>query len=93
MRYVCVAVFDQQLGAYMRPFFAQTEGAAIRAFSDAMRDVSAGNELAKHPEDYDLFALAEFDDFTGKFTAPDQPVRLVTGRQALDSVKSPQVQG
>lgn len=58
-------VRDSKAVAFLQPFFSVSAGAAIRAFSDA---VNEGNSpLAKHPEDYILFELADFNDSDGSF--------------------------
>lgn len=60
------AVRDSKAQAFLQPFFSVSTGAAVRAFGDA---VNEGNSpLAKHPEDYLLFELGEFDDNTGEFS-------------------------
>lgn len=60
------SVLDTKTSAYMQPFFAVTPGAAIRSFSDALLDPDT--MLAKHPEDFHLFQIGEFDDHTGAIT-------------------------
>lgn len=73
-----VAIRDQQLDAYSRPFFTPTPGAAIREFQDeANRPESP---VFKHPGDYELIQLATFDDTTGRFTNIEHPKQLATGQ-------------
>lgn len=67
MKLICVAVRDRQLDAFMRPFFMQATGQAIRAFSDEINRNAPDNPLAQHPEDYDLYQLATFDEDLGEF--------------------------
>ncbi len=57
-------VRDSAAEAFMRPFFAQSQGAAIRSFSD-MVNGEAEHPIAAHPEDYTLFALGTFNERTG----------------------------
>ena len=47
------SVFDRCSGAYDRPFFAISDAAAIRSFSDIA--VAADHPIGAHPEDYTLF--------------------------------------
>lgn len=65
---------DGAVGAFMRPWFARSDGEARRAFSDeiARKDSSIG----AHPEDYALFYLGEVDELTGELEVPTQPVSL-----------------
>ncbi len=59
MRLLAFAVYDAKAGAYLRPFFANSAGEAIRSFGDA---VNSDTPFGKHPEDYTLFAVGSFDD-------------------------------
>jgi len=60
MKLKIFSVYDSKIEAYMQPFFMQSKGAALRAFMDTLADKSS--VLAKHPEDYTLFEIGEFDD-------------------------------
>lgn len=51
---------------YQNPMTALNDGSMIRAFADEVN--RAGSELGKHPEDYDLMKIGEFDDATGIIT-------------------------
>lgn len=73
---VLMAVFDSKAGAFMNPWPSQTKGTAIRAFAGTTPDISS--ELCKHPEDFSLVYLGEFDTITGKVDAVDVPENLGT---------------
>ena len=60
------AVYDQKAEAYLRPFFTKTRGQAIRGFVDAVNDPN--HEFNKHPDDYTLFYLGEFDETKGELS-------------------------
>lgn len=74
------SIYDTAVGAYMRPQFMQSDGQAIRLFSDLA--TSADNEVGKHPEDYSLVRLGVWDDNTGKFQ-PEDKETLITGNEAV----------
>lgn len=59
------SVYDSKAEMYLRPFLARSKGEALRGFSDASNDKTL--EIGKHPEDYTLFYIAEFDESTGKY--------------------------
>ncbi len=59
------SIFDTASGLYLRPMFAQSDGEAIRAFSDA---VTSDTEYGKHPEDYSIHRLGIYDDTNGTLT-------------------------
>lgn len=67
------SIFDSKVQAYSQPFFSQTHGAAIRAFTD---HVNEDNTPAnKHPDDFTLVCLGTFDDQDGTI-AGQQLVKL-----------------
>ena len=57
-------IYDSAAVAYMRPFFQQSDGQAMRSFSDIALD--ADHEIGKHPEDYSLFRIGTYNDNTGE---------------------------
>lgn len=63
MRLRAYAVRDAKAEAYLRPFFADTRGVAVRSFSDAVNDGSS--PFFAHPEDYSLWELGAFDQESG----------------------------
>jgi len=58
-------VYDTKVEAYLTPFYMKSKGEAIRAFTDSCND--SQTSFHKHPEDYVLFELGDFDDSTCKF--------------------------
>lgn len=66
MKHVVVSVFDAATELYGRPVFVSAVGVAVRSFGD---EVNRGEgDVGKHPEDFSLFQLGEFDDATGHFS-------------------------
>jgi len=78
------SIYDTKAQAYLPPFFMATIGLGVRAFGDVLRDSSS--PLSKHPRDYELYKVGEFDDSTGhlRMGAIQAPLLLVTGTQALE---------
>lgn len=72
------AVHDGAVGAFMQPLFCRSLAEARRAFVDAVMDPKM--EFGKHPADYHLFHIAEWDD-AGTLTPLPAPVKLMS---ALD---------
>lgn len=77
-----VSVFDSASETFGQPFFVTAKAQAIRAFSDEVNRKDANNELCKHPDDFTLYMLGEFDDSYGTFnsTAPEQ---LIRGKECI----------
>lgn len=59
------SVFDVKAGAFIQPFFLQNRAMAHRAFRDCALDET--HMFCKHPNDYALYEVGEFDDATGEF--------------------------
>lgn len=76
VKYIC-SIFDVKAEAWLVPMFFQGKGQAVRSFNDAVND--PGTEFGKHPEDYTLFLLGEFDERSGYISVRDAPEPLVVG--------------
>lgn len=73
------SVRDRIADVFGRPFFVPTVGQAIRSFGDALNSTD-DNEMVKHPDDFDLFHLGEFDDETGIFECLTAPKQVAVGK-------------
>lgn len=58
------SVLDEAVNAFLQPFYARSDGEAIRSFSDACVDVK--HQFAMHPSDYTLFRIGSFNDANGE---------------------------
>lgn len=77
MRMVIVSVRDAKADVYMRPWFVQSSGVAIRAFSDEVNRDEKENQLYNHPGDFALYEIGLFDDADGKIYPYDVPKLLI----------------
>ena len=66
MKHHIFTIFDAAAEAYLPPFILHAEGMAIRAFTDCINDPN--HQFSKHPKDYNLFTVGEFDDQKGLIT-------------------------
>lgn len=82
MKNFVVSVKDSAMQQYMRPFFVPAVGAATRSFSDEVNRQADDNQMYKHPDDYELWVLAEFDDESGVFTKTEVRV-LARGKDVV----------
>lgn len=64
MRMNIYSIFDSATACYMRPFFLQSDQAAIRAFTDIACDDE--HEVGRHPKDYTLVRIGTYEDTKGK---------------------------
>lgn len=73
-------VFDSKISAYAQPFFMQTTGAAIRAWTETVN--SKDTQFFKHPGDFTLFEIATYDDQSGKIESYETYINLGTALEA-----------
>jgi len=60
------SIYDSKAELYMKPFHMATKGQAIRGFADLANDEST--DVGKHPQDFTLFEIGEYDDERGEYT-------------------------
>lgn len=58
-------LLDQKTGVHHAPIFFNHRGLAIRAAVDLGSDLSTS--VGRHPHDYRLLCVGEFDDTVGRF--------------------------
>ena len=86
MKLIVVSVYDRASEVFGRPAFISARGAAIRSFTDEVNRVDVNNELNRHPDDFDLYLLGEFEDSKGIFTLDDGgPTVLIRGKDVVVS--------
>lgn len=73
---VC-ALYDRALFAYGTPFFSRSLPQAVRGFEDAVRAKGGRSDLSEHPEDFDLYYIANWDDEDGSFTPRPSGMELI----------------
>lgn len=86
MRLMVFAVYDEKAAAFAAPFCLTSKGLAVRSFADAVADKNT--QLAKHPGEYKLYLLAEYDDNSGAFVSLPQPEFLSCGSEFISEVKN-----
>lgn len=83
MKIQIFAVRDSALKAFAQPMFMPTIGVALRMFTDEVNRQDPNNALNKHPEDYELYHLGEFDDELGQFDEGMAQKSILRGKDAL----------
>lgn len=82
MKQIMCSVFDSASITFSRPFCVAARGQAIRTFSDEVNRVDPGNELNRHPDDFSLHVVGEFDDNTGCLYPQDAEC-LIRGKDCV----------
>jgi hypothetical protein len=78
-----LSVYDEKAEAYLPPFVLPTINMAIRTFMDCVSD--SNHAFGKHPSDYTLYVLGDFDDKEGEYVNNKHPI--ITGLEALGRIK------
>lgn len=73
---LAVAVRDEALDAFNRPFFVNSLGFAIRSFEDEVNRDAPDNAMRNHPKDFSLFHVGFYHEDTGRLESLDIPLRL-----------------
>ena len=60
------AIYDRAIEAFGQPIFVKAQGQAIRSFMDECKNPES--QFNKHPEDYELYYIGEFDETKGSIT-------------------------
>ncbi|MDC3347586.1 hypothetical protein OAW32_03280 [bacterium] len=76
MKKVYYAVYDRKAEMYSAPFLEIKDGTAIRAVQDIVIN-NKDHAFAKHPADFSLHRLGEFDDDTGVITGQTKPEKII----------------
>lgn len=72
------AVQDAKSGMFNQPIFLLSDGEAVRSFADACAPGNEQSMLSRHPEDFNLFYIGEYDESEGTLQA-SIPVHLANG--------------
>lgn len=83
------SIYDEKVESYSQPFFAATNPAAIRMFTDLSND--GQSMISKHPQDYTLYQLGKWDDSTGQIDSFENIVNLGRANEYLNKVELKEV--
>jgi len=65
------SLYDSKSESFSQPFFCRTRGAAVRAITDEVNDERATSDVHRHPVDFELYEIGEFNESRGCFTASE----------------------
>ena len=81
MKTYAYCVYDRKSLIYNTPFFAVSDGAAVRSFRDLANDLST--TVGRHPGDFVLYRVGTFDDAIGCML-PDTAVHIADAQALVD---------
>lgn len=71
--------FDSKIGSYGKPFFVRSVGEALREYVQVSNDDST--MIGKHPQDFCLFHIGNFDDETASIEMLECPHSLGVAKE------------
>ena len=80
------SAYDRKLGVYYSPFSFLHLGQALRAWETICTD--GQSMMSKHPADFVLFEVGEFDDDKGELVAHNPIRQVATALEVVDRQKS-----
>lgn len=75
-----LAVRDRAIDAFGTPIFVVAIGMGMRSFIDEVN--RSESVMYQHPEDYDLYHIGDYDEFSGKLV-PMEPKMLAVGKDCV----------
>lgn len=79
------SIYDNKALQYHPPFFASTDGAAVRSLRDLANDPNT--TVGRHPSDYVLYKVGTYNDQNGQFIG-NTPLLHVMDAVALVELQS-----
>lgn len=80
LKLLIYAVRDRATDQFGNPMFLVSSGQAIRSFTDEINRAEANNMMYTHPDDFDLYALGEYDTEVGEFKT-ERPRQITVGKE------------
>lgn len=75
--YVLCSVFDKAAQSYGRVFQVPAAAIALRSFEQEVNRDSPDNMMFHNPQDFALYVVSEFNDYTGTCTELARPELIV----------------
>jgi hypothetical protein len=85
MLQVIVSVKDTAAQAFGRPVFVPAIPVAVRSFRDEVNRKDSTEDLARHPDDFELYELGTFDDATGIVQVLEAPRMVARAKDLKES--------
>lgn len=81
------AVYDSKVKYFHQPMFMRNKGEALRSWENVANEKD--HAISRHPEDFILFELGEYDDQTAQITMLKTPESLGMASQFKRTEISP----
>lgn len=86
MKTQAYSIYDRKALVYHLPFYALNDAVAVRTLSDVVADPQS--MFSRHPNDYVLYQVGEFDDGNGTLTPTVPAVHVIDAATLVKSLQS-----
>jgi hypothetical protein len=77
-----LSLFDSKTGHFADPITVLSKGEALRSFADAANNPES--DINKHPEDFSIHVIGQFDTTSGSIMPTTAPESLGTALEYQD---------
>lgn len=78
-----LTIKDRALDIYNLPFVQTTVAQGVRGFTDEVNRDPSQSGVAAHPDDYDLYVIAHYDEVQGVVIPLERPELVVRGKDLI----------
>lgn len=78
MKGILFCLRDQKMNMYDRPFVAPTAEMIIRELEDRVQSPRNDDPVGRYPQDFDLYAVGEFNSDSGVITPYSAPKHITS---------------
>lgn len=78
------AIKDRAINGFNEPFVQPSEQHMLRLMRDEVNSDPSKSSIAKHPDDYDIYQLGEYDQESGNITAYQAPAMIARCKDLLN---------
>ena len=86
MAKVIVALKDTAARVFGVPFVVQAAAQAVRSLRDEVNSKDSNSDVSRHPDDFELYEIAWFDELTGVVVPSDSPTLIARAKDLRDAV-------
>lgn len=83
---IIVTMYDKKAHLYLTPYTYRTVHEFYRDITNLLENNNS--QIAKHPTDFDLYKLADFNELSGEVIPCDKPLFLSSAADLLPSQAS-----
>jgi hypothetical protein len=86
MLQVIVSVKDTAAQVFGRPVFVPAVAVAVRSLRDEVNRKDSEQDIARYPDDFELYEIGAFDDSTGIVQVLEMPRMVARAKDLKESV-------